>query len=412
MDTMDIIVMKGCGLDVHQATVVACIQRQGFDKIIRTFGTTTEELLDLKQLLKEQQITHVAMESTGVYWKPVYNILEDGAWEIVLANARHMKNVPGRKTDVQDCEWICKLLRTGFLKASFIPQEDIRLMRSYTRCQKNFQYNIQNEKNRVHKLLQECNIKLTQVLSDIFGLAGTRILNDLAAGITEPVELAKHMEADKRLLPKKQQAISCLNGRTTPHHQMMLRSMLGTICYYQKQIDTMNAEVSKLLGPYKQEYELLQSIPGVKEKAAGHIIAELSANMYVFPDEQHLSSWAGLSPGSNESAGKKRSSRMRNGNTHLRAILTECAWAATKTKDTYLRAKFYKLASRMGKKKALAAIAHKILISCYHILKYKIPFKELGGDYFTKGKEDTLLLHYQKKLQKLGYRVVLQPIEA
>lgn len=404
--------MKACGLDVHQATVVACIQRQGIEKIICTFGTTTEELKSLKRLLQEQEITHIAMESTGIYWKPVFNILEDESWDILLVNARHIKNVPGRKTDVQDCEWICKLLRAGLLQGSFIPKEDIRQLRSYTRYQKTLQHNIQNEKNRVHKLLQECNIKLTQVLSDIFGVTGMKILTDLCKGITDAAGLATYMEGNKRLLPKKDQAIACLKGKFTRHHQIMLTTMLDSIAFYQKQIDNLDIEAEKLIAPYRQEHDLLQTMPGIKQKAANHIIAELSANMDAFADQKHLSSWAGLCPGNNESAGKKKSARLKQGNNHLRTILIECAWAAVKTKDTFYRAKYYKLCSKMGKKKALIAVAHKILISCYHILKYKVPYKELGADYFTKGKEDKLLQHYKKKLWQMGFEVALQPIEA
>ena len=382
------IIQKSCGLDVHQAIIVACIQRQGYQKQIRTYGTTTQELELLKQRLKEEDITHIAMESTGIFWKPVYNILEDEQWELLLVNARHMKNVPGRKTDVQDCEWICKLLRAGLLRGSFIPPKYIQQLRSLTRYQKTLQHQIQNEKNRVHKLLQQCNIKITQVLSDVFGVAGMSILTDLSNGITCPDRLARHMEKNKRLASKKEQAVACLKGKISSQNQIMLKIMLQTIAFYGDQIIRLEMEVNELIEPYRLEHELLQTIPGIKKKAANHIIAELSANMDHFPSEKHLSSWAGLCPGNNESAGKKKSSRLKHGNNHLRAILTECAWAAVKTNNTYFRAKFYKLSPRMGRKQALAAIAHKIIINCYHILKYKVPFKELGSDYFNKGKEE------------------------
>jgi transposase len=403
-------IQKSCGLDIHQAIIVACIQRQGYQKQIRSYGTTTQELELLKQWLKEEDITHIAMESTGIYWKPVYNILEDDRWELLLVNARHMKNVPGRKTDVQDCEWICKLLRAGLLKGSFIPPKDIQQLRSLTRHQKTLQHQIQNEKNRVHKLLQQCNIKITQVLSDVFGVAGMSILTDLSNGITSPEKLAKHMEKNKRIASKKEQAISCLNGKISLQEQIMLKVMLQTIAFYGEQIIRLEKEVNELIKPYQLEHGLLQTIPGIKEKAANHIIAELSVNMEHFPSEKHLSSWAGLCPGNNESAGKKKSSRLKHGNNHLRAILTECAWAAVKTNNTYFRAKFYKLSPRMGRKQALAAIAHKIIINCYHILKYKVPFKELGSDYFTKGKEEKLVQHYKKKLMNLGYSISIEPV--
>jgi transposase len=303
---METIIMKACGLDVHQSTVVACILRQGYDKQIKTFGTTTQDLQELKQWLKEEEISHIAMESTGVYWKPIFNVLEDSGWELLLVNARHIKNVPGRKTDVKDCEWICKLLRSGLLNGSFIPQEDIRHLRGYTRHQKTLQHQIQNEKNRVHKLLQEHNIKLTQVLTDIFGTTGMRILTDLSKGITDANKLAKYMDLNKRLVPKKEQAIAGLKGTFTKDSQIMLKVMLETIAFYQKQIDLLEKQVERLLKPYQLEHDLLQTIPGIKTKAANHIIAELSVNMDAFVDQKHLSSWSGLCPGNNESAGKKK----------------------------------------------------------------------------------------------------------
>ena len=404
------IIQKSCGLDVHQAIIVSCIQRQGYQKQIRTYGTTTQELDLLKRWLKEEDITHIAMESTGIFWKPVYNILKDEQWELLLVNARHMKNVPGRKTDVQDCEWICKLLRAGLLRGSFIPPKDIQQLRSLTRHQKTLQHQIQNEKNRVHKLLQQCNIKITQVLSDVFGVAGMSILTDLSNGITCPDRLVKHMEKNKRLASKKVQAVACLKGKISSKDQVMLNIMLQTIAFYGDQIIRLEREVNELIEPYRLEHELLQTIPGIKKKAANHIIAELSANMDHFPSEKHLSSWAGLCPGNNESAGKKKSSRLKHGNNHLRAILTECAWAVIKTNNTYFRAKFYKLSPRMGRKQALAAIAHKIIINCYHILKYKVLFKELGSDYFTKGKEEKLVQHYKKKLMNLGYNISIESV--
>jgi transposase len=312
---MEDVIKRACGLDVHQATVVACIQRQGYEKQIKTFGTTTAELESLKQWLKSEEISHIAMESTGIYWRPVFNVLEDEQWELLLVNAGHIKNVPGRKTDVKDCEWICKLLRAGLLRGSFIPQEEIRQLRSFTRYQKTIQHQIQGEKNSVHKLLQECNIKITQVVSDIFGVAGSKILDDLAKGTTDPKKLAKYLEADKRLALKKEQALACLKGKFTSHHQVLLKTMLDTIAFYQKQITNMDTQVDKILKAYQKEHTLLQTIPGVKAKAANHIIAELSTNMDAFPTEKQLSSWAGLCPGNNESAGKKKAQGSSTGTT-------------------------------------------------------------------------------------------------
>jgi transposase len=302
---METIVQRACGLDVHQASVTACIMRQGIEKQIESFGTTTAELERLRTWLHEHKITHVAMESTGVYWKPVFNILGED-FELLLVNARHIKNVPGRKTDVQDCEWICKLLRAGLLQASFIPKEDIRHLRNLTRYQKQLQHQIQNEKNRVHKLLQEANIKLTSVLSDIFGVAGLKILQDLAKGITDPVRLSQYFDHNSRLAVKKQEAQQALKGSFKPHHQFMLKTMLAHISFLEEQIQDIEAQAAQLMKPHQQEHELLQTIPGVKQKAANAIIAELGTDMSQFPDEKHLSSWAGLCPGNNESAGKKK----------------------------------------------------------------------------------------------------------
>lgn len=300
---METLVKRACGLDVHQQSVMACIMRQGVKKQIEAFGTTTAELERLRDWLHEHQITHVAMESTGVYWKPVFNIIGED-FELLLVNARHIKNVPGRKTDVQDCEWICKLLRAGLLQASFIPPQDIRELRNLTRYQKQLQHQIQNEKNRVHKVLQEANIKLTSVLSDIFGVTGSKVLQDLADGVTDPVVLSNHF--DKYLRAKKAQALEALHGRLTKHHQFILTTMLDQLTFLSQQIERIEAQVAELIEQHQTEHELLQSIPGVKAKAASTILAELGADMQTFPDERHLASWAGLCPGNNESAGKKK----------------------------------------------------------------------------------------------------------
>lgn len=405
---MDTIVKKACGLDVHQKLIVACIMRQGIKKQIKKFGTTTKELLRLKKWLEENKITHVAMESTGVYWKPVFNVFGD-SFDLLLVNARHIKNVPGRKTDVQDCEWICKLLRAGLLNKSFIPKEDIRKLRDLTRYQKKLQHQVQNEKNRVHKLLQDANIKLTSVLSDIFGVTGRKILDMLSKGVTRPEELVEAF--NKYVSDKKEDGLEALEGKFTSHHRLLLKSMLSHIDFINKQITELEKQVKKLIKPYKQEHELLQTIPGVKEKAADTIIAEIGTDMENFTDEKHLVSWAGLCPGHNESAGKKKRSKLTHGNNYLKAMLIECAWCAIKQKDTYLRAKYYSLIPRMGKKKALAAIAHKMLKACYFILRYKVEYKDLGADYLGKNKKEELLKYYMKRLGKLGYTAELQEIE-
>lgn len=301
---METIIKNACGLDVHQATITACIH-PGKQKQIKEFGTTTQELEELKEWLKQNEITHVAMESTGVYWKPVFNIIGED-FEILLVNARHIKNVPGRKTDIKDAEWICKLLRSGLLQGSFIPPENIRELRSLTRYEKQLKQQEQSEKRRIHKLLQEANIKITNVLSDIFGVAGSKILKDLSAGITDARKLSKHLENDLRLSKKKAHAIEALKGRFTKNHRFMLKLMLRNLSHIQKQINTIEKETQELMKEHQEAHKLLQTIPGISTKAANTIIAEIGTHMDAFPSANHLASWAGLCPTNNESAGKKK----------------------------------------------------------------------------------------------------------
>lgn len=302
---MENLIRNACGLDVHQASITACIIHQEKGKQIKTFGTTTLELEELTKWLVENEVKQLAMESTGVYWKPVFNILSEH-FQVLLVNARHIKNVPGKKTDVLDCEWISKLLRAGLLKGSFIPEEQIRHLRNLTRYQKQLQYQIQGEKNRVHKLLEEANIKLTNVLSDIFGSAGSKILSDLSKGITDPLKLVMHLDHDKRLFNKKAQGEQALKGRFKTHHQFMLKKMLEHISFLEIQIKQLEQEGEEIIKEYQQDYERLQTIPGIKEKAAKVILAELGNNMKEFATAKHLTSWSGLCPGNNESAGKKK----------------------------------------------------------------------------------------------------------
>lgn len=405
---MDTIIKRACGLDVHQASITACIMRQGIQKQIKTFGTNTEELEALRAWLLEHGISHVAMESTGVYWKPVFNVIGDD-FDLMLVNARHIKHVPGRKTDVQDAEWICKLLRAGLLQGSYIPEEKIRQLRDLTRYQKKLQHQIQNEKNRVHKILQDANVKLTSVLSDIFGKTGRSVLNDLSKGIKDAKQLSGHFENKRRLHHSPAQARSALKGRFTQHHQKLLSSMLAHIDFLQAQIDDLEEQVQQLIKDnYAQEHELLQTIPGIKQKAASAIIAELGTDMDQFPSHKHLAAWSGLCPGQKESAGKKKRAKLRHGNNYLKAMMIECAWAAIKTKNTYLRSKYYSLIPRMGKKKALAAIAHKMVIACYFILKDKVPYQELGEEYLNQKKHDKLVKYHVKRLEKLGYKTEIE----
>ena len=402
---MDIIVDKGCGLDVHKGTVVACIMGTGIRKEVKTYTTMTNDLLRLKEWLQENGITHVAMESTGVYWKPVFNILEDG-FEVILVNARHVKNVPGRKTDVQDSEWLCKLLRSGLVSGSFIPPRDIRELRDLTRHKRKLIQAITAEKQRVEKVLEDANIKLSSIASDTFGASGKRIIEELIKGKLRAEEMAELSKG--RLRQKREDLKEALVGEVREHHKFMIKASLRHIGAMEKILSEIERRIQqKINRHYKEEYELLQTIPGVKGEAST-LIAEMGVDMERFPSEMHLSSWAGMSPGNNESAGKKKPGSTTYGNKCLKTMLTEFAWVASKTKDTYLRSKYHSLVGRRGKKKALVALGHKILIMCYHILKYRHPYKELGGDYLDNRRKDKITRSYIKRLNHLGYEVTLK----
>lgn len=401
---MEVIVEKGCGLDVHKEEVVACIMGEGIKKEVMTYKTMTNDLLRLKEWLKLHGITHVAMESTGVYWKPVFNILED-SFEVILVNARHMKNVPGRKTDVKDSEWLCKLLMNGLVKGSFIPPKDIRELRDLTRYKRKLVEAISAEKNRVQKVLEDANIKLSSVISDTFGVSGSGIIDSLIEGKLTIEEMSDLVRG--RLKKRKEEIKEALVGNFQEHHKFMVKASLKHIRSIEKIIAGIDREIDKKLKEHKEEYELLQTIPGVKEEGAASIIAEIGVDMDRFPTEGHISSWAGMSPGNNESAGKKKVCGTTHGNKCLKATLTECGWAASRTKDTYLRSKYDSLVGRRGKKKALIAVGHKILIMSYYILKHKAAYKELGIDYLDKRKKDKIVKSYIKRLSNIGYDVVI-----
>jgi transposase len=402
---MDIIVDKGCGVDVHKGTVVACIMGTGIKKEVKTYTTMTNDLLRLREWLQKNGITHVAMESTGVYWKPVFNILED-SFEVILVNARHVKNVPGRKTDVQDSEWLCRLLRSGLVSGSFIPPRDIRELRDLTRHKRKLIQAITAEKQRVEKVLEDANIKLSSIASDTFGASGKRIIEELIKGKLQAEEMAELSKG--RLRQKRGDLKEALVGQVREHHKFMIQASLKHIRAMEKILSDIERKIQeKMEREYKEEYTLLQTIPGVKGEAST-LIAEMGVDMERFPSEEHLSSWAGMSPGNNESGGKKKPGSTTYGNKCLKTMLTEFAWVASKTKDTYLRSKYHSLVGRRGKKKALVALGHKILIMCYHILKYRCAYKELGVDYLDKRRKDKIARSYIRRLHHLGYEVILK----
>jgi transposase len=406
-DIMDIIVERGAGLDVHKGTVVACVMGTGIKKEIRTYLTMTNDLFRCKEWLKQTGITHVAMESTGVYWKPVFNVLED-AFEVMLVNARHVKNVPGRKTDVKDSEWLCKLLRSGLVRGSFIPPKPVRELRDLTRYKRKLIQSITSEKQRVEKILEDANIKLSSIASNTFGASGKRIIEELMKGELKAEEMAELSKG--RLRKRKEELKEALVGNVEDHHKRMIQTSLDHINAMEEIFSTVELKIQEQIElHFKEEYELLKTIPPVKDSASV-IIAEMGVNMDLFPTEMHLSSWAGMSPGNNESAGKKKPGTTTHGNKYLKTILTEFAWIASKMKGTYLYAKYQSLVGRRGKKKALVAVGHKILISCYQILKYKVPYKELGANYLDTRKKDRIAKSYIKRLNNLGYAVTLKEV--
>jgi transposase len=408
---MEIIIERGCGIDIHKKTIVACslIGKAGEKpkKTIKTFSTMTRDLLACKDWLESEGCTHVAMESTGVYWKPIFNILED-SMEVILANARHIKNVPGRKTDVKDCEWIAELLRHGLIKGSFIPPRPIRELRDLTRYRRKLIQLRASEINRIQKFLEDANIKLSSVATNINGVSAQEMIYHLIRNDMTPQEMSEL--AKGRLRKKLTDLEKALEGNFREHHRLILRVCIQMVASYDQAINKLDREIDKRMLPYTEESERLQTIPGVKKKTAESIIAETGVDMSRFPSHAHLSSWAGVSPGNNESAGKRYSGRITPGNKWLKGALTEAAWAASKTKGTYLKARYQRLASRRGKKRACLAIGHSILIMAYHIIKEQYVYKELGDDFFDRLNEEYLIKRLTLRIQGLGYTVEVQKL--
>ena len=408
---MQTLVERGCGLDVHQATVVACflvIRQDGrVQKQLRTFGTTTRELLQLREWLISQGCTHVAMESTGVYWKPVYAVLEGDELEIVVANAQQVKKVPGRKTDVKDAEWIADLLCHGLLRSSFVPPQPIRELRDLTRYRRKLVESRSAERNRLLKLLESANIKLASVATDVFGRSGRLMLEALItdkASLLEMAELAKGRM--RRKIPQLQLA---LEGKLEEHHRFLLRLQLNRLEAMDSQLAILEQRIQQKLEPYAAQLALLQEIPGIDRALAAVIIAELGVDMSPFPTVSQLASWAGVCPGNNESAGKRKTSRIPKGNVYLKTALVEAANAAARAKGTYLRDKFYRLKARRGYKRAVVAIAHKILVSIYHMFSQSVSYNDLGDLYLDKLNTHHVTRNLVRRLERLGYSVTLTP---
>jgi transposase len=435
---MEVIYPRCAGLDVHKKVVVACrvYTKPNGQKVQETqsFGTTTAELLRLLDWVQEWECTHVAMESTGEYWKPVYNILE-GHVEILLVNARHIKNVPSRKTDVKDAEWIADLLRHGLLKGSFVPPPAQRELRDLTRQRSNLVRERAAVVNRLQKVLEDANIKLASVATDVMGVSARAMLEAIVAGQADPSVMAEL--ARGRMRHKREELEQALTGRVREHHRFMLASHLTHVDFLDEQIaqftETIGSHIEHRMPPiptpppnaspnlssepdkmqaqpltFSQAVELLDTIPGIDRWLAETIIAEIGTDMSRFPSEDHLSSWTGVSPGNNESAGKRRSGKTPPGNRSLRKALVQAAHAAKRTKNTYLAAQYQRLAVRRGKKRAIVAVAHSILVIVYHVLLRHEPYREMGGNYFDERKRESVVNRLVRRLEKLGYQIALE----
>lgn len=444
---LPIIYRRIAGLDVHKKTVVAtrmCVTEEG--QVIwetRTFGTTTPELLELHDWLLGWAVTHVAMESTGDYWKPVYNVLEE-TFQVLVVNAKHVKHVPGRKTDVKDSEWLAELMLHGLLVASFIPPKPQRALREMTRYRTTLVQERTRLVNRVQKLLEGANIKLSSVATDIMGVSARAMLAEIVHGQTDAARMADLARGQLRAkIPELEKA---LTGLVQPHHRFLLVQQLAHIDFLDEQVDTISAEIERQLAEmsappppaepdstmesgqtsadsastdapltWTQAVELLDTMPGVNQRTAEVMLAEMGVDMSRFPTAKHLATWAGLAPGNHQSGGKRYSGRTPQGNRALCTSLVVAAWTAVRSKDIFLKARYHRLAARRGKKRALVAIAHSMLVSAWHMLTYRQPYRELGGDYFDQRKKETKVNYLIRQLEKLTgglVNVEIQPTAA
>lgn len=402
---MEVLHERCCGLDVHKKSITACIiSPKG--KEIRTFSTMTRNLIDLVDWVKNNRCSHVAMESTGDYWKPIYNLLETEDLQPIVVNAQHIKAVPGRKTDVKDAEWIARLLRYGLVQGSFIPNRDQRELREVVRYRRSIVEERTREVNRLQKVLEGGNVKLSSVASDVLCVSGRNMLEAMIKGEEDPSVLADL--ALQRLKNKKEELKLALEGLLGAHQLFMLEKQLAHIDYLNELINKLDEEIEKRMTPFKEELKLLDSIPGVGKRTAEQIIAEVGTDMSRFPTPGHLCSWAGMTPGHDESAGKKKSTKTRKGNKKLRCALTEAAKSAARKKNTYLSAQYHRIAGRRGKNKAAIAVGHTILSLVHILLTRKQEYVDLGYTYFDERKKDILVKNSIKRLESLGLIVTVQ----
>jgi transposase len=400
------------GIDLHKKTAVTTIMITQSDGTVeqhtRTFSTMTSDLLALDDWLRAHRVQIVAMEATGIYWRPVFNILEEER-QVLLVNAQHMKAVPGRKTDVKDSQWIADLLRHGLLSASFIPPAPIRQLRDLTRYRKMLVQERAQEINRLQKVLETANIKLAAVATDVLGKSGRDMLDALIKGGKNPDALAEL--ARGRLRAKLPDLRLALEGRVEPHHQFLLQQILAHTDFLEQSIDAVQQEIDKRVIPYQEAVTLIQSLPFQLQAGAATVIAEIGVDMSRFPSDAHLASWAGVCPGNCESAGKRKSGKTTDGNPYLRGVLCEMAWIVSRMKDNYLSAFYHRIARRRGKKRAIIAVAHKILVIIYHMLKNNKPYEDLGGDYFDQLDAARIQRRAVQRLEQLGYAVTLTALE-
>lgn len=408
---MEILYERCAGLDIGKDEVVACIRTpdgQGARRgEVRTFGTFTASLEALAGWLAQERVTHVVMEATGQYWKPVWYVLEARDFELLLVNARHVKILPGRKTDVQDAAWLAELLEHGLLRGSFVPPKAIRELRDLTRYRKRLIQTHTSEGQRIGKTLEDAGIRLDSVASEILGVSSRAILRALVAGERDPRALAEL--ARGRLRQKLPALREALQGRFSAHHALLIGLALEHVEGLERSIEALDAEVERVMAPFAGARDHLDTIPGVGVRAAESILAEIGVEMAVFPTAAHLASWAGICPGNNVTGGQRRSGRTRKGNVWLRDMLTECAWAAARTRHTYLQAQFWRLARRIGKQKAALAVGHSILVIAWHLLSHDCDYADLGDDYFARRDTDRARARAISQLQALGYHVSLEP---
>jgi transposase len=411
---METITPRCAGLDVHKESVEACVRRieanGRFHQETRRWATMTRDLQAMADWMAAEGVTHVAMESTGVFWKPIYNILEN-RFTVLLVNARHLKQVPGRKSDVRDCQWIAQLLQHGLLKGSFIPPRPQRELRDLTRHRTQLVEERARTVNRIHKVLEDANVKLASVATDLLGVSCRAILKALMEGQGDPVKLADF--AQRRLRGKIPQLEKALEGQLTEHHRFMLQLLWKQLAQQEELIAELDSKIEQQTRPFVAEIERLDEVPGTERRVAEVVLAEVGAELKPFPTHRHLAKWAGMCPGNEDSAGKRRRRRITPGNRWLKRALVQAAWGASHSKNTYLASQYRRLAARRGRKRALIAVGHSMLVIFYHMLKKGTSYTDLGGNFLDSLEPQRLTRYYVKRLESLGHKVTLEtPVAA